>query len=172
MRYNKITCPDINNGIGFRVTLWVSGCTHHCKGCHNKGTWNFKSGKLYDREAEEKIYGLLSPPYIKGLTLSGGDPMDSAQEVLGVISRIKEKFPEKDIWLYTGYSMLQVMGSREKQVILPYIDYLVDGEYRQDLRDVTLAFRGSKNQVIWHRNGDNIFTVIDMDKHTGIKETL
>ena len=145
MRYHKITYTDVNNGLGCRVTLWISGCTHHCKGCHNQETWSFESGRLFDDEATEKLFEILSLPYVKGLTLSGGDPVDSCEDVIALLKEMKEKFPEKDVWLYTGYQMCELFENE----ILNYVDYVVDGKYVEEERDTTLAFRGSKNQKIW-----------------------
>lgn len=157
MKYQKITYPDVNNGLGCRATLWVSGCTHHCKGCHNKCTWSFDKGKEYDESVEEKMFSLISEPYIKGLTLSGGDPLDNYDSVLGIVKRFRERFGnEKDIWLYTGYVLSDVMLS-DKREILDYVDYAVDGEFNISLKDITLAFRGSSNQIIWEKNSDGDF---------------
>lgn len=145
MRYHKITYTDVNNGLGCRVTLWISGCTHHCKGCHNQETWSFESGRLFDDAAKEKLFEILSLPYVKGLTLSGGDPVDSCEDVIALLKEVKEEFPEKDVWLYTGYQMCELFENE----ILNYVDYVVDGKYVEEERDTTLAFRGSKNQKIW-----------------------
>lgn len=145
MRYQSITYPDVNNGIGFRVTLWVSGCTHHCLGCQNSETWNFLSGKEFGDDAKKQVYDAIAKSYIKGLTLSGGDPMDSYGDVLEFVKEFKDKFPEKDIWLYTGYTIEQLLDSG-KEEILEYVDTIVDGEYHESERDITLPYRGSKNQ--------------------------
>ena len=149
MNISGISYPDVNNGLGCRVTLWVSGCSHHCKGCQNKETWDKKSGRIFSKEDKDKLYEILSKPYIKGLTLSGGDPLDSFDEVLQVVKEIRDTFGStKDIWLYTGYTLEQINNS-EKKEILPYINYLVDGLFELDKRDITLKFRGSTNQIIW-----------------------
>lgn len=154
MNISGISYPDVNNGLGCRVTLWVSGCSHHCKGCQNKETWDKKSGRVFSKEDKDKLFEILSKPYIKGLTLSGGDPLDSFDEVLQVVKEIRETFGStKDIWLYTGYTLEKINNS-EKKEILPYINYLVDGPFELDKRDITLKFRGSTNQIIWeNRNG-------------------
>lgn len=158
MNYQSITYPDINNGLGCRVTLWVSGCTHHCKGCHNQCTWDFNSGKPFTEETKEKLINILKLPYIKGLTLSGGDPLDSYCEVLRLTKFIKMVFPDKDIWLYTGYTMGEIQ--KNKKEILEYVDYVVDGEFIEEKRDITLKFRGSTNQNLWYKI-DNKFFKID-----------
>ena len=150
MRYRDITCPDVCNGMGCRVTLWLQGCTHHCKGCQNPETWCFNKGKEFDVKAKNKLIELLKLPYIKGLTLSGGDPLDSYQDVYKLLIELKEQFKDKDIWLYTGYTLDEIKNSN-KHIVLDYIDYIVDGIYQEKLRDITLTFRGSSNQTIWEK---------------------
>ena len=155
MNISGISYPDVNNGLGCRVTLWVSGCSHHCKGCQNKETWDKKSGRVFSKEDKDKLFEILSKPYIKGLTLSGGDPLDSFDEVLQLVKEIRETFGStKDIWLYTGYTLEQINNS-EKKEILPYINYLVDVLFELDKRDITLKFRGSSNQIIWENKDGN-----------------
>ena len=148
MRIFDITSCDVNNGDGFRVTLWVAGCTHHCKGCQNPETWDFKGGQPFGPEAHEYLFSELAKPYIQGITFSGGDPLCSPDEVTALAKEIKEKLPKKDIWVYTGYTIEQIEADPKLAQILPYADVIVDGEYVQALRDVTLAFRGSRNQRI------------------------
>lgn len=155
MRVHKITYPDVNNGLGCRATLWVAGCSHHCKGCHNKRTWSFNSGKEFDDEYKQKLFDILSLPYIKGLTLSGGDPLDSYDDVLELLKEFYNKFGNtKDVWLYTGYTMEELFANGWKE-ILWYVDYVVDGRYDEKQRDVSLAFRGSKNQFIYEKCGEH-----------------
>ena len=162
MNINGISYPDVNNGLGCRVTLWVSGCSHHCKGCQNKETWDKKSGRVFSKEDKYKLFEILSMPYIKGLTLSGGDPLDTFDEVLQVVKEIRDTFGStKDIWLYTGYTLEQINNS-EKKEILPYINYLVDGPFELDKRDITLKFRGSTNQIIWEKK-DGIFVKSELN---------
>lgn len=148
MKYCGITYPDVNNGEGCRVTLFVSGCTHRCKGCHNPETWNFNFGNEFNDEVKTKLFEIISKPYIKGLTLSGGDPLDSYDDVLELVKDFRKYFGEtKDIWVYTGY-VIDDLLSLNKEEILDYIDVLVDGKYDEKQRDVSLPFRGSKNQRI------------------------
>ena len=148
MKYSEITYPDVNNGEGCRVTLFVSGCSHRCKGCHNPETWNFDFGKDFNDDVKNRLFDIVSKPYIKGLTLSGGDPLDSYDDVLDLVKEFRNRFGEtKDIWVYTGY-VIDDLLSLNKEEILEYIDVLVDGEYIEEQRDVSLAFRGSKNQRI------------------------
>ena len=162
MRFWSISYPDLNNGLGCRVTLWVAGCSHHCKGCHNKQTWDFESGRLFTKTDKDNLFEALSKPYIKGITLSGGDPMDSFYEILELVKEIKEKFPLKDVWLYTGYTLKEIEDSFRGEII-PYVDYLVDGRFEIDKRDVSLKFRGSSNQIIWVTNEEGKFVESDLN---------
>lgn len=147
MRIHDITTCDVNNGEGFRVTLWVAGCSHHCPGCQNPETWNPQGGQPFGQKAHDYLFEELAKPYIHGLTLSGGDPLDSFDDILPLVREVKTKMPQKDIWVYTGYTIEQIESSRLKD-IMPYVDIIVDGPYVESKRDVTLAFRGSSNQHI------------------------
>ena len=147
MRYHKIINCSVVDGVKVRCTLYLSGCSHHCKGCHNPETWDFNGGIEFDEKAKEELFSYLSLPYIDGVTRSGGDPMDSYDDVLQLVLEIKEKFTTKTIWIYTGYTLEQLIED-SKETILDHIDVLVDGEYVEELRDITLAFRGSSNQRI------------------------
>ncbi len=152
MRIHNITYPDINNGLGCRVTLWVSGCVHHCKGCHNPETWDFNSGREFTDDDKKMIFEILEKPYIKGITLSGGDPLCSYNDILILIKEIKERFPNKDIWVFTGFTFDYI--NKHMEELLNYVDVIVDGKYMEELRDVSLKFRGSSNQNIWiNKNG-------------------
>ena len=150
MRIHRITYPDINNGLGCRVSLWVSGCEHCCKGCHNPETWSFESGREFTDDDKKILFEILSKPYIKGITLTGGDPVYSHKEIVLLLKEIREKFPTKDVWLYTGFD-IGFIEKRGFSGILDYIDVVVDGPYIEMLRDVSLAFRGSSNQTIWEK---------------------
>ena len=153
MNYISVTYPDVNNGEGCRVTLWVAGCTHHCKGCHNPQSWNFKSGKLFTNKVKEELFKVLSYSYVKGLTLSGGDPLDSFDDVLALVKEVKSVFVDKDIWLFSGYTIEEIKNNGYIE-ILSYIDVLVDGEFKLELKDLTLPFRGSSNQRILYKGKD------------------
>jgi anaerobic ribonucleoside-triphosphate reductase activating protein len=156
MNYGAIKKHDVANGLGVRVSLFVSGCTHHCKECFNEEAWDFDYGKLFTKAAEEEIVEALKPDYIKGFSLLGGEPFEPAnQEVLvGLLRRIKEKYPEKTIWCYSGYLFDTEMlaGKLGKPNItremLSYIDVLVDGEFHIAEKNLNLRFRGSSNQRI------------------------
>lgn len=156
MRIHKITYPDVNNGLGCRATVWVAGCTHHCKNCQNQETWSFNGGKPFDEECKEKLFDILSLSYIKGMTLSGGDPLCSYRDVLSLSKEAKEKFPDKDIWLYTGFTMVEI-NDKGMGEILNYVDYVVDGRFEEDKKDLTIAFRGSTNQTIWEKDVNGNF---------------
>ena len=163
LRILDITAPDINNGIGIRVTLWVAGCNHHCPGCHNSWSWNFNQGKDFIEEQDyllSKLENWLSRDYVDGITLSGGDPLCQDERglisLLDIIKWVRLNFPTKTIWLYTGYVYEDIINdnddskvNRLKKHILENIDVLVDGPFKQELRDVShTPFRGSINQRI------------------------
>ena len=154
MNFHKIESTNLSNGLGWRVVLWVSGCSHHCSGCHNPETWDAESGRPFTEAEMRKLISLLENPYIKGLTLSGGDPLfeGNREAVEQIVKNVKLLCPTKDIWLYTGYEYDEIKDLE----ILKYVDVLVDGKYIQEQRDITLAFRGSKNQkIIYLENKDD-----------------
>jgi anaerobic ribonucleoside-triphosphate reductase activating protein len=146
MRYSKIEKNSIANGTGIRVVLWCQGCSLHCKGCHNPQTWDLNGGKIFDVAAIQTICEELRKPYITGLTLSGGHPLEpeNIQECTMLCMYIKKIFPDKTIWLYTGW---QWEGISHME-IMKYIDVVVDGPYIEKQRDISLKFRGSQNQRI------------------------
>ena len=154
MNYGEIKMTDIANGTGVRVSLFVSGCTHHCKGCFQPQTWDFDYGKAYTKMAEQKIMDALNHDYIKGLTLLGGEPFEPENQMVLVklLRRVKERFPQKDIWCYTGYTYETdlLVDSRARcevtEEMLSMIDVLVDGEFHEDEKNISLRFRGSENQ--------------------------
>ena len=153
MKYHKIEKCSVENGLGVRTVLYVSGCIHKCKQCHNPETWDFNSGNEFTQEVKEELFNCLSHSYIDGLTLSGGDPLCSYDEVLSLVKEVKEKFPTKTIWLYTGYTLEELLET-QREAILEHIDVLVDGRFIKELRDITLAFRGSTNQRILYKGKD------------------
>ena len=150
MNYEKIDKCSVSNGVGVRTVLWVSGCDIRCRNCHNPQTWDFDSGIPFTEETMQELLYDLSKPYIKGLTLSGGHPLDpqNAPEVLKIVKRVKMVFPNKDIWIYSGYECENIIKDETLKEILKYTDVLVDGAYIDELRDISLAFRGSSNQRI------------------------
>jgi len=153
LRILDITAPDINNGNGIRVTLWVSGCKHYCKGCHNQWTWNFNQGKKFIEEQDEILNTLsnwLQRDYVEGLTLSGGDPLcqdkEGLLELKQLIKWVRLNYPTKNIWMYTGY-VYEELNDLQKE-IADSIDTLVDGPFKEELKDFSCPFRGSSNQRI------------------------
>lgn len=144
MNYLGIDKASISNGPGVRVVLWVSGCTCRCKGCQNPESWDFNAGKLFDNAAKQELFDALNKPYIRGITFSGGHPLEkeNRNKVYQLCKEIKKNFPTKDIWLYTGYTLENL----QSYVILEYVDVLIDGPYIEEQRDITLKFRGSANQ--------------------------
>lgn len=148
MRYHNITKDDMLNGDGLRVVLWVSGCTHKCKNCHNPVTWDIHGGLEFDQEAKKELFEALAKPYITGITLSGGDPLHPANcaDVTALIQQIRETFPQKTIWMYTGFCWDEVNTLEAVQ----NVDVLVDGPYIEELRDPKLHWRGSSNQRVIH----------------------
>ena len=156
MYYGEIKKCDIANGEGVRVSLFVSGCTHHCPGCFNQDTWAFDYGREYTEETEEEILNALAPDYINGLSLLGGEPFEPQnQEVLvGLLRKVKERYPKKNIWCYSGYLFdKELLGEsrarcRYTDEMLSMIDILVDGRFVEALKDIRLVFRGSSNQRV------------------------
>ena len=146
MRYHDITKDDMRNGPGLRAVLWVSGCEHHCPGCQNPVTWDPEDGLIFDDKAHDELMDILGRDYISGLTLSGGDPLypGNRDEVTSICAEVKSIFPDKTIWLYTGYDYESVRDLD----IMQYIDVVVDGRYEEDKRDVLLHWKGSSNQRV------------------------
>lgn len=156
MNYGQIKKTDIANGPGVRVSLFVSGCTHHCEGCFNSETWDFDYGQEFTEAAQEEILGLLEPDYIAGLTVLGGEPFEPVNQraLLPFLKKVRKRYPHKTIWCYTGYLLDEQLwkGSVARcevtDEMLSLLDVLVDGEFVQREKDISLQFRGSKNQRI------------------------
>ena len=146
LRYHNITKDDMKNGDGLRVVLWLAGCEHACPGCHNPITWDADGGLEFDEAAKGELISELSQPYISGVTLSGGDPlyMPRRDEVTAVVKELREKFPQKTIWMYTGSSWEDVSDLP----VMEYIDVLVDGRFIESQKDNLLMWRGSSNQRV------------------------
>lgn len=146
MRYHNITTDDMLNGDGLRTVLWVSGCPHRCQGCHNPITWDIDGGIPFDKAAEKELFEKLSADYISGITFSGGDPLhpQNRDEVARIAKRVRAEFPEKTIWLYTGYNWEEI--SDLEAVTLS--DVLVDGRFEKNLFDAKLHWKGSSNQRV------------------------
>ncbi|MGI5962714.1 MAG: anaerobic ribonucleoside-triphosphate reductase activating protein [Lawsonibacter sp.] len=151
MNYGDIRPIDVANGPGVRVSLFVSGCTHGCPGCFNPETWDFSYGKPFGPEQEKEILALLDKPYIRGLSLLGGEPFhpDNQETVLHLVQAVREALPKKDIWCYTGYRYEQIVAGevgRFGRQLLQMLDVLVDGPFVQEKKNLSLRFRGSENQ--------------------------
>lgn len=158
MNYADIKKVDVANGPGVRVSLFVSGCTHHCKECFNPETWDFSFGDPFGEAQIQQILKLLDRSYIRGLSLLGGEPFEPENQapLLAFLRRFRTALPGKTVWCYTGFTLEELLGkSGECRACTPYtrellglIDILVDGRYEEELADITLAFRGSKNQRV------------------------
>ncbi|MCM1046400.1 MAG: anaerobic ribonucleoside-triphosphate reductase activating protein [Candidatus Gastranaerophilales bacterium] len=154
MNYAKINKTDVANGPGIRVSLFVSGCTHHCKGCFNSETWDFGYGQRYTDQTEREILKALAPSYIRGFSLLGGEPWEPQNRacVLELTKAVRARYPEKDIWCYTGYDYEKDLsewireGQADAAELLRQIDVLVDGEFVEEQKNLRLPFRGSENQ--------------------------
>ena len=147
MRYSKIRKMDISNGEGIRVSIFMQGCTFNCKNCFNPETHDFKGGKKFTDETIEKVLELCDDEHIAGLSILGGEPMhpDNIEGTTLLSKRFKEKFPNKNIWVWSGFKFEEYLKDKE---VLKYIDVLIDGQYVDELRDPTLKWRGSSNQRV------------------------
>lgn len=153
MNYAEIKKLDIANGLGVRVSLFVSGCTHHCKNCFNAIAWDFHYGQPFTPEVEQELIEALKPPMVAGLTLLGGEPLEPQNQygLFPFLKRVKQELPEKNVWCYTGYTLEADLLTGRAHIditdeLLSMIDVLVDGKFIEELKDITLKFRGSSNQ--------------------------
>lgn len=154
MNYCELKLNDVANGPGVRVSLFVSGCTHYCKGCFNQVSWDFNAGEVFDESIIKKILVALEPAYIKGLTILGGEPFHPKNQIgiLPLVKAVKEKYPKKDIWVFTGYlydvDIIDDMSNKYEYTkeILNCVDVIVDGKFELEKKDLTLKFKGSSNQ--------------------------
>ena len=155
MNYGQIYYTDIANGPGCRTSLFVSGCTHHCKGCFNEETWDFTFGHEYTNDVENKVLESVKPSYISGLTVLGGEPMEPENQkvLISLYRKVREKVPHATIWIYSGYTWEELTDNENRRChcevtdeILSLIDVLVDGEFIESQKDISLHFRGSANQ--------------------------
>ena len=163
MNYSRILRADIANGPGFRCTVWTTGCLRKCPGCFNPEAQDPYFGKLFDDEAKEKIFKELSDQHCSGLSLMGGEPLsvcsDNRKQVIQLCKEVKERFPEKDIWMWSGFLLEEIINDASMRPILDYIDVLVDGPFVQEKKDLSTPFRGSTNQRIidvkkWRATGE------------------
>ena len=156
MNYASIKIMDVANGPGVRMSLFVSGCTHYCKGCFNKEAWDFNYGEPFTQKEIDYIIDYVSSPYVSGLTILGGEPMEhvNQQGILPLLIQFREKCPDKSVWCFTGYDFEKDVVARmmeeydETKELLSYIDVMVDGKFVEELKDIKLRFRGSSNQRI------------------------
>ncbi|MDY3774357.1 MAG: anaerobic ribonucleoside-triphosphate reductase activating protein [Eubacterium sp.] len=156
MNYADIKQYDVANGLGIRVSLFVSGCTHHCKNCFNKETWDFQYGNPFTEDEIHMILDYLKPSYVSGLSLLGGEPFEPENQegLLPLVRKVKEVYPEKDIWCYTGYLFDEDICGKmldhvpETRELLSYIDILIDGPFVEERKNLKIRFRGSDNQRI------------------------
>ncbi|HIW21433.1 MAG TPA: anaerobic ribonucleoside-triphosphate reductase activating protein [Candidatus Dorea intestinavium] len=146
MRYHNITKDDMLNGEGLRVVLWVAGCIHGCKGCQNPITWDPNGGLPFDEIAKEEIFDELDKDYVSGITFSGGDPLHPAniKDITALAKEIKDKYPDKTIWLYTG----DKWDTIKDYEVVQYLDVVVDGEFKEELKDELVHWKGSTNQMV------------------------
>lgn len=157
MNYATIKNCDIANGPGVRVSLFVSGCTHRCPGCFNEVAWDFNYGMPFTQEVENEILKMLEPHFVQGITLLGGEPFDPKNQgtLVSFIRRVKEKYPDKSIWCFTGYLFENIVdgkvgNAKTAYEFLSYLDVLVDGPFIEAKKNLMLRFRGSENQRIIH----------------------
>ncbi len=159
MNYGAIKKCDIANGVGVRTVLFVSGCTHHCKGCFQPETWSFDYGERYTKETEDEIIESLKPDYVDGITLLGGEPFEpeNQRELVKLLRRIKKELPQKTVWSFSGYTYEELTGDSRAvcevtNEMLSMLDVLVDGEFVEAKRNISLRFRGSENQRLIDMN--------------------
>ena len=162
MRYASIRKMDISNGEGLGISLFVQGCHFHCKGCFNPETWDFNGGKEWTEEVKEKFIKLAGIEHIKRISILGGEPLcdENILEVIRLVSDLKRLYPEKKIWVYTGYNAEDFVNDPAKAAVVKSIDFIVDGRYDESKRDLSLKFRGSYNQRIIKvvRGEDDVFS--------------
>ena len=158
MNYAKIYKADIANGQGFRVSLFVTGCARNCPGCFNQEAQNPDFGKPFDDKAKQKIFKELKHEWCRGVSFLGGEPLsklsDNRKTVITLAKEIREKFPSKDQWLWSGYTLEEIQADESMKDILLYIDVLVDGPFIEEQKDLSIPFRGSRNQRILMRGKD------------------
>lgn len=159
MRYASIRKMDIVNGEGIGVSLFVQGCPFHCKGCFNQETWDFNGGKEFTKEIEKKFIKLISQPSITRVSFLGGEPMCYPNYLTSLIKKIKDIDPNIKIWLWSGFSYENIITNKERSNLLYHLDYLIDGKYIEELKNLNLKWRGSSNQRIWEKDSNGIWNI-------------
>jgi anaerobic ribonucleoside-triphosphate reductase activating protein len=159
MRYASIRELDISNGRGVGISLFVQGCHFHCKNCFNKETWDFDGGKEWNDTTKSKLFELLNRPYINHISFLGGEPLceENRYEVTNIVKECRKRFPDKKIWLWSGYTFNQI----SKLEVVEYLDYIIDGQFIDELKDMNLAFRGSSNQKIWFKDDSGMWKYME-----------
>ncbi len=169
MRYAQIRDMDIVNGKGIGTSIFFQGCTHHCKGCFNSSTWDFNGGKEWTKEVEDEFIEICKREYIDHISILGGEPLQQPiDELITLLNRVKTEVG-KPIWLWSGYTFIYIENSHSHPKfsdVLDYVDYVIDGEFKEELKDLNLPYRGSSNQNIWKKDNNGIWNNIteNLDK--------
>lgn len=150
MRYNKIRRYDVTNGPGVRTTIFVSGCTHNCEDCFNKELQDFEYGDIWSQKNEDEFIDYVSNPMVVGINVLGGEPLQQTMDdsLLDLLKRVKNEFPEKSIWLWTGDLFEEAIENEKKLAIIEQVDVIIDGQFQKDKRNIKLKYRGSENQRV------------------------
>lgn len=159
MNYFKIKKIDIANGQGISTSIYFTGCRHHCHGCFNSELWDFTKGRPFDKQAKEELFTALSNENVRNLSILGGEPLQQGKEMADLLAEVKEKFPNKKIWLWTGY-YLDELDEQQKET-LSYCDYVVDGRFEESKSGINLLFKGSSNQTIYQRGKNGELTKVE-----------
>lgn len=161
----KIVENSTTNGVGIRTSIFLSGCHFHCKGCFNHEAWDFNSGKPIGVDFYKKLYESLDNDYTDGVTILGGEPLDekNVQSTKNIVEYVRRSFPQKNIWLYTGYKYSDIKDKVNLYYILENVDVIVDGQWVEDLWDIKLKFRGSSNQIIWDKDSKGKFKLSNLN---------
>lgn len=168
MNYSKIKKYDISNGTGIRCSIFFTGCNFHCPECFNPELWDKNSGKLFDDKAKHELFTYLSDTHCDGLSVLGGEPLIQGMELVELLEEIRDTYPEKTIWLWTGYDIHGNLDETQK-LILSNCDYVVDGLFKKELSGKKLRFRGSSNQTIWHNENGVFIEDIDIEENKRFK---
>ena len=166
MNYSKIKKYDISNGCGIRTSIFFTGCYFKCHGCFNPELWDKNSGVVFDEDAKETVFKLLSDENCDGLSVLGGEPLIQGEELLIFLKEVREKFPHKDIWLWTGYEISKIEKDSIQWEIINQCDYVTDGLFKEEFAGKKLRFRGSSNQIIWKNENGTFVEANDIENNT------